>query len=142
MPEEFAKVLAKEKVEVGEEGQLSPDVLGRFYAYCTGKSKKIDREELTKDADVLKTTLALELLRDGPGEKSARKAAVYLDPQVKAAEEIVDNNGRLTVKWAAHQAKVRKEKAAKEAKEAKKGKKGDASKKGDSHTDPGPDDGQ
>ena len=111
MVESFAKQLIKEKLEVTESMKLSDETLKRFYAYCAKKNHKIDSDELAKNADTLKTSLVLELQADALSEVASRKQAVLRDEQVGIAQEIILNHGKLTPKWVAHEAKVKKEKA-------------------------------
>jgi hypothetical protein len=60
--------------------------------------KKTDRDELKKDEDYLKDSLYVELVREEQSEKAARETAVLNDPQVKVAEEIVENGGKISPK--------------------------------------------
>lgn len=118
MVESFAKVLVKEKTAVTEDMTLSDEVLKRFYAYCAKKNRKIDADDLAKNADEFRLSLTLELQADALSELASRRQAVLRDRQVGIAEEIIRNHGKLTPKWAAHEAQVKKDKA-KAEKEAK-----------------------
>lgn len=111
MVDSFAKQLVKEKLPVTEDMGLSDEVLKRFYAYCAKKNHKIDQDEMAKNADELKMSLILELQADSISELVSRKQAVLRDEQVGIAHEILLNHGKLTPKWAAHEEKVKKDKA-------------------------------
>ncbi len=96
MVEKFADVLVKEGFEVKDDMELSPATMDRFMDYCVKNVKKIDKDELKKDQDYLKDSLYVELIRNKEGEKQAREMAVLHDPQVKVAEQIIENGGRIS----------------------------------------------
>ncbi len=95
-PSAFAKVLVKEGMEVTRDTEVTPALMDRFFTYCAKNVKKIDKEELKKDADYLKNSLYVELIREKLGEKDARELAVVKDPQVQVAEQIIQNSGKIS----------------------------------------------
>ncbi len=105
--EKFAEVLAKEGFKPASEEDLSPKVMNRFYDYCLANVKKTDLDELKKDGDELKNSLYVELVRQERGETEARETAVLDDPQVKVAEEIVDNGGKISRQLYAQYPKIK-----------------------------------
>ena len=72
--------------------------MNRFIDYCLKNVKKTDRDELKKDEDYLKDSLYVELVRQEQSEKDARETAVLNDKQVKVAEDIIENGGRISPK--------------------------------------------
>ena len=98
MIEKFAAILVKEGVKPESEDDLKTAIMNRFLDYCVKNVKKTDKDELKKDEDYLKNGLYLELVREEKGEKSAREAAVLDDKQVKVAEEIIEDGGKISRK--------------------------------------------
>jgi carboxyl-terminal processing protease len=98
MVEKFAEQLVKEGVTPKSEDELDATLMNRFIDYCLKNVKKTDRDELKKDEDYLKDSLYVELVREEQSEKAARETAVLNDPQVKVAEEIVENGGKISPK--------------------------------------------
>ncbi len=96
MPGKFAKVLVKEGMAVTRDTEVTPEILERFFGYCVKNVKKIDKDELKKDADYLKNSLYVELIREKLGEKDARELAVLKDTQVEVAEQIIKNAGKIS----------------------------------------------
>ncbi len=96
IPGKFAKELVKEKMEVARDTEVTPEIMDRFYSYCVKNVKKIDKDELKKDGDYLKNSLYVELIREKLGEKDARELAVLNDKQVKVAEDIILNGGKIS----------------------------------------------
>ncbi len=127
--DDFVKTLEKEKFAANENTQITPATLKRFYDFAALKNKKLDPSDLAKDSDVLSNSILLELLQDGPGDKVARQVGVLRDRQVVVAEEVLRNGGKLTPKWAAHEAKVVKDREKAEKDKAAKDKGGPTPKK-------------
>ncbi len=75
---------------------ISPETMDGFYDYCVKTGKKIDKEELKKDEQYLKTSLRVELVRAKLGEKEAREEAVLADNQVAVAVDIIHNGGKIS----------------------------------------------
>jgi len=98
MVEKFAEILAKEGVSPKSEAELDAATMNRFIDYCLKNVKKTDKDELLKDEDYLKDSLYVELVREEQGEKDARLSAVLNDKQVKVAEEIIENGGKISPK--------------------------------------------
>jgi carboxyl-terminal processing protease len=96
MPDKFAKVLVKEGMEVTRDLALTQAVMDRFFTYCLKNVKKTDREELKKDQEYLENSLYVELIRQKLGEKDARELGVLKDPQVKVAQQIILNGGKIS----------------------------------------------
>jgi hypothetical protein len=69
--------------------------------------KKIDKEELVKDADYLRNSICVELVSDKLGEKDAREYAVLHDPQVAVAEQIIKNDGKISAPLMAKYPKIK-----------------------------------
>ena len=101
LPNAFAKQLVKEGMAITRDTEVTPILMDRFYAYCMKNVKKIDKEELKKDADYLKNSLYVEMIREKLGEKEARELSVLKDPQVLVAEQIVENGGKISAKLVA-----------------------------------------
>ncbi len=96
LAEKYAKKLIEGGTEVSQGMAMSPETMDGFYDFCVKSGKKIDKEELKKDDQYLKTSLRVELVRAKLGEKEARQEAVLADNQVLVAEEIIKNNGKIS----------------------------------------------
>ncbi|HVZ79645.1 MAG TPA: S41 family peptidase [bacterium] len=96
MPEKFAEEKVKTGLPAGADNEVTPALMNEFLDYCVKNVKKVDLEELKKDKDYLSDSLYVELMQEKVGEKKARELAVIHDPQVKVAEEIVENGGRIS----------------------------------------------
>ena len=96
--EKFAKILIKEGMEVTADTDPGQKTMNRFFDYCMKNEKKIDRVELKKDQEILKNNLRVELVRQKLGEKKAREVAVLKDPEVLVAENIIQNDGKISSK--------------------------------------------
>jgi carboxyl-terminal processing protease len=96
LPLKFAELLVKEGMEVTPDVQVTDEILTRFYGYALKNVKKIDKDELVKDADYLRDSISVELVSEKLGEKAAREYAVLHDPQVFVAEEIIKNGGKIS----------------------------------------------
>lgn len=101
LPAKFAEEEVKAGLDVSENMVISKELLDKFYDYAVKNVKKIDREELAKDADYIKDSLYVELVREKLGEKEAQRLAVIHDPQVAVAEQIIKNNGKISPQLAA-----------------------------------------
>jgi carboxyl-terminal processing protease len=96
MPGKFAEDKVKAGLTVDDTTEVTPALMNEFYDYCVKNVKKVDLEELKKDKEYLQDSLYVELMQEKLGEKKARELAVIHDPQVKVAEDIVDNGGRIS----------------------------------------------
>jgi hypothetical protein len=107
MIEKYAGVMVKEGTPVQTDADITPAEMDKFVKYCLANVKKIDGDELKKDLDYLKESLYVEVIRETDGEKAAREKAVLFDPQVKVAEQIIDNNGKISAKLLAQYPKLK-----------------------------------
>ncbi len=96
LPTKFADMLVKEGLDVTENVKVTDEMMTRFYAYALKNVKKIDKDELVKDAVYLRNSISVELVSDKLGDKTAREYAVLHDPQVAVAEQIIDNGGKIS----------------------------------------------
>jgi carboxyl-terminal processing protease len=96
LPVKFAEMLVKEGMDVTQDIQVTDEILNRFYDYALKNVKKIDRDELIKDADYIRDSIAVELVSEKLNEKTAREYAVLHDPQVAVAEQIIKNGGKIS----------------------------------------------
>jgi C-terminal processing protease CtpA/Prc len=96
LAEKYAKKLLEGGLEVTPGMALGPETMEGFYDFCVKNGKKIDKDELKKDEQYLKTSLRVELVRAKLGEKDARLEAVLADNQVLVAEQIIDNGGKIS----------------------------------------------
>lgn len=96
IPEKFAEEKVKAGLAPDENSEVSPALMKEFLDYCVANVKKVDLEELKKDQDYLSDSLYVELMQEKVGEKKARELSVLHDPQVKVAEQIIDNGGRIS----------------------------------------------
>jgi carboxyl-terminal processing protease len=110
MPQKFAQEKVKQNLVVTAEMEITDALLSEFYDYCMKNLKKIDKEELKKDVKQFKSSILIELVREKLGEKEARKAAVMRDSQVKVAEEIIGNGGKISKQLMARYPKKKGEK--------------------------------
>ena len=118
MPQKFAKEKVKEGLEVTADMVIGDKLISEFYDYCMKNLKKIDKEEMGKDEIYLKNSLLIELVREKIGEKEARQTGVLIDPQVKVAEEIIGDGGKISKQLMARYPKKKGEKE-EEAREKK-----------------------
>jgi C-terminal peptidase prc len=124
MPDKFAKVLAKEGFSVTKEMEIPKAVMERLYDHVVKNIKKVDKDELRKDEEYLRNSLHIELVRLQMGEKTAREVAVLNDWQVKVAQEIIANKGKISPKLLAQYPKRKdKEKSGEQKLEEELGKK-------------------
>jgi carboxyl-terminal processing protease len=107
LPVKFAEILVKEGMDVTKDVQVTDAIMDRFYTYAMKNVKKIDKEELIKDADYLRNSICVELVSDKLGEKDAREYAVLHDPQVAVAEQIIKNGGKISAPLMAKYPKIK-----------------------------------
>lgn len=96
LAEKYAKKLLEGGMEVTPGMALGPETMEGFYDFCVKNGKKIDKDELKKDEQYLKTSLRVELVRAKLGEKDARQEAVLADNQVLVAEQIINDGGKIS----------------------------------------------
>jgi carboxyl-terminal processing protease len=107
LPIKFAEMLVKEGMDVTKDVQVTDAILDRFYDYAIKNVKKIDRDELVKDADYIRDSISVELVSEKLGDKEAREYAVLHDPQVAVAEQIIKNGGKISAQLAAKYPKIK-----------------------------------
>jgi hypothetical protein len=100
-------MLVKEGMDVTKDVQVTDAILDRFYDYAIKNVKKIDRDELVKDADYIRDSISVELVSEKLGDKEAREYAVLHDPQVAVAEQIIKNGGKISAQLAAKYPKIK-----------------------------------
>jgi len=96
LPVKFAETLVKEGMDITKDVQVTDAILDRFYDYAVKNVKKIDRDELIKDAAYIRDSISVELVSEKLGDKEAREYAVLHDPQVAVAEQIIKNGGKIS----------------------------------------------
>jgi carboxyl-terminal processing protease len=96
LAEKYAKQLVAGGLDVEPGMTISPETMAGFYDFCVKNDKKIEKGDLKKDEQYLKTSLRVELVRAKFGEKDARQEAVLADNQVLVAEEIINNGGKIS----------------------------------------------
>lgn len=93
--EKYAEKLKKEGVKFSDDAPLPDKVVEGFIDYCMKAEKKMDRDELEKDKRYLQDSLTVELVSDVKNEAQARKTAVWIDPQVAIAEELIRDDDKI-----------------------------------------------
>ena len=79
-----------------ERSPLYKELFSSVQKQTTKLVKKIDKDELVKDATYLRNSICVELVSEKLGEKQAREYAVLHDPQVSVAEQIIKNGGKIS----------------------------------------------
>ncbi len=93
--EKFARMLEKEKLPVTLSMKISNRLLQQLYTFCMKHGKDMHRSDLEKNSEYFKESLFLDLVENKMGEKVAARETVLIDPQVKDAEKIILNHGKV-----------------------------------------------